>query len=134
MKTKTNLSHIMRKTDFCLCENKGADQLCSNCEADQRLCFCYSDSTIPLLDKSEFSSFYTVSVTVQLGLCRKPRRPGFLRHGSFVMQLLCLVAYAVHVRQAKFCLQGCPMGCGIMHLFLPHLLIDTFHIYKVKQT
>ena len=37
----------MRKPDFCLCENKGADQLRSNYEADQRLCFHYTDSTIP---------------------------------------------------------------------------------------
>ena len=29
----------MSKLDFCLCENKGADQLRGNCEADQRLCF-----------------------------------------------------------------------------------------------
>ena len=29
----------MRKADFCLCENKGADQLRSNCKADQCLCF-----------------------------------------------------------------------------------------------
>ena len=43
----------MRKPDFCICENKGADQLCSNREADQRLCFRYSDSAIPLLLKSE---------------------------------------------------------------------------------
>ena len=50
-------SHAVRKPDFCLCENKGADQLRSNCEADQRLCFRYSDSTIPLLLKSEISSF-----------------------------------------------------------------------------
>ena len=33
------MSRIVRKPDFCLCENKGADQL-----ADQRLCFCYTDS------------------------------------------------------------------------------------------
>ena len=34
------MSRIMRKPDFCICENKGADQLCSNCTADhQRLCF-----------------------------------------------------------------------------------------------
>ena len=39
------MSRAMRKPDFCLCENKGADQLCSNCTADQRLCFRYSDST-----------------------------------------------------------------------------------------
>ena len=50
------MSRIVRKQDYCLCENKGADQLRSNCEADQRLCFRYSDSTIPLLLKSEISS------------------------------------------------------------------------------
>ena len=51
------LSRIVRKPDFCLGENKGADQLRGNREADQRLCFRYSDSTIPLLLKSEISSF-----------------------------------------------------------------------------
>ena len=45
----SQMSCIMRKADFCLCKNKGADQLCSNCTADQCLCFRYSDSTIPLL-------------------------------------------------------------------------------------
>ena len=60
----------MRKPEFCLCENKGADQLRSNCEADQRLCFHYTDSTLPLLLKSEISSFYPASVTVQTDLCR----------------------------------------------------------------
>ena len=38
-------------------ENKGADQLCSYREADLRLCFRYSDSTMPLLRKAEISSF-----------------------------------------------------------------------------
>ena len=52
-----NMSRIMRKRDFCLGENKGADQLRGNREADQRLCFHYSDSTIPLLLKSKISSF-----------------------------------------------------------------------------
>ena len=50
----------MRKPAFCICENKDADQLCSNRkadqlrsnrEADQRLCFRYTDSTIPQLPK-----------------------------------------------------------------------------------
>ena len=45
----------MRKPDFCICENKGADQLRGNREADQRLCFRYSDSVIPLLPKSELN-------------------------------------------------------------------------------
>ena len=51
------LSRIVRKPDFCLGENKGADQLRGNREADQRLCFRCTDSTIPLLLKSEISSF-----------------------------------------------------------------------------
>ena len=38
----------MRKPDFCLCENKGADQLRGNREADQRLCFRYTDSIFPI--------------------------------------------------------------------------------------
>ena len=37
----------MRKPAFCICED--ADQLRGNREADQRLCFHYTDSTIPLL-------------------------------------------------------------------------------------
>ena len=39
-----------QKTGFLhICENKDADQLRSDREADQRLCFSYTDSTIPLL-------------------------------------------------------------------------------------
>ena len=41
-------SRVIRKAAFCICENKGADQLRGNCEADQRLCFRYIDSTFPL--------------------------------------------------------------------------------------
>ena len=41
----------MRKADYCLCDNKGADQL-----HDQRLSFRYTDSIIHLL-KSEVLSF-----------------------------------------------------------------------------
>ena len=50
------MSRDVRKPDFRICENKDADQLRGNREADQRLCFRYTDSTIPLLPKSEFSS------------------------------------------------------------------------------
>ena len=60
----------MRKPTICICENKDADQLRSNCEADQRLCFRYTDSTIPPLLKSGISRFYLFSVTVQAGLYR----------------------------------------------------------------
>ena len=75
------MSRVMRKPDFCLCENKGADQLRSNCEADQRLCFRYTDSTLSLLIKSEISSFYAASGTVHVGLCQtwlETPKTGFL--------------------------------------------------------
>ena len=39
-------------------------------EADQRLCFRYTDSTIPLLSKSKISSLKPSSVTAQAGLCQ----------------------------------------------------------------
>ena len=65
-----HMSRLMEKPTICIGENKHADQLRGNHEADQRLCFRYSDSTVPLLLKSEISSFYLFSVTVQVGLCR----------------------------------------------------------------
>ena len=51
------LSRLMGKPTICIGENKDADQLRGNREADQHLCFHYSDSTIPLLLKTEISSF-----------------------------------------------------------------------------
>ena len=47
-----NMSRVMKKPTFCICENKDADQLRGNRKADQRLCFRYIDITIPLLSKS----------------------------------------------------------------------------------
>ena len=64
------VSRVMRKPTFCICENKDADQLRGNREADQRLCFRYIDSKIPLLFKSEISRLEPSSVAVQPGLCR----------------------------------------------------------------
>ena len=72
----------MRKPAFCICENKDADQLRGKREADQRLCFRYTDSTIPLLPKCEISSIQPFSVAVQPGLCRTlsvTPKTGFLR-------------------------------------------------------
>ena len=51
------MSRLMGKPTMCIGENKDADQLRGNREPDQRLCFPYTDSTIPLLLKSEISSF-----------------------------------------------------------------------------
>ena len=57
--TKTSLVAYeprCEKTGFLhICENKDADQLRGDREADQRLCFRYTDNTIPLLPKSEIS-------------------------------------------------------------------------------
>ena len=60
----------MGKSTICIGEKKGADQLRGNREADQRLCFRYSDSTIPPLLNSKISSFYPASVALQVGLCQ----------------------------------------------------------------
>ena len=96
----TQLSHVMRKPDFCLCANKGTDQLCSNCTADQiscavtaqlicafvfATCFCYMDSTIPLLfylyPKFQDSNFFFCDCTGRFML-DLVRRPVFSRRGS----------------------------------------------------
>ena len=42
--------------DFCICENKDADQLRGYREPDQRLYFRCTDSTSPLLPKYEITS------------------------------------------------------------------------------
>ena len=80
------MSRIVRKQDYCLCENKGADQLRSNCEADQRLCFrnwivqCLFYLNPKFQASSSFLSLYR---PVCVGPSRKPRRPVFSRRGSF---------------------------------------------------
>ena len=50
------VSRVMRKLAFCICENNDADQLRGNREVDQRLCFRYLASAIPLLPKYKTSS------------------------------------------------------------------------------
>ena len=88
----------MRKPAFCICENKDADQLRGSREADQRLCFRYTDSTIPLLPRSEIlasSHLLWLYSPVCVGPGRKPRRPVFSQRGSsevcFVFQRLPLL-------------------------------------------
>ena len=89
-------------------KKKNADQLRGNGEADQRLCFRYTDSTIPLLPKSDISSLYAFSVTAQPSLCRtrsETPKTGFLR----TRLILCLyrleiVTCYLHVAVSYFCL------------------------------
>ena len=67
----------MRKPTFCIGESKDADQLRGNREADQRLCFLYTDSTIPLLSNLKFqasSHLLKLYSLVCVGPGRKPER------------------------------------------------------------
>ena len=64
------MSHVIEKTAFCICENKGANQLHGNRTADQHLYSRYIDSTIPLLPKCKISSLQPSSVIVQPSLCQ----------------------------------------------------------------
>ena len=79
----------MGKPTICICENKDADELRGNREADQRLCFRYSDSTIPLLLLAKISSLYPVSVLVQPDLCRTCSETMlvFPRGGSYISRI-----------------------------------------------
>ena len=82
------MSLVMRKPAFCICENKDADQLRSNREADQRLCFRYTDSTIPLLPKFQASSHLLSQYSlVCVGPGRKSQRPVFSQQGSYHMDI-----------------------------------------------
>ena len=95
----------MRKPTFCICENKDADQLRGNREADQRLCFCYLDSMIPLLSKSEIISLWPSSVAVQPGLCRtrsETRMLVFSRRGSFKRKLNVKTTYVQFIAVSQF--------------------------------
>ena len=63
----TDRAH-MRNRAFCICENKGADQLPTD---DQLLCFRYIESTIPLLPKLEFEQRHEKTNILHM---RKQRR------------------------------------------------------------
>ena len=95
----------MRKHNFCMYENKGADQLHHNRAADQHICFHYIDSTIPLLHKSEISTLMPSSVVAQPALCRKPRRQVYSRHSSHIIRLLLFQWYEPSIVPLSECLK-----------------------------
>ena len=91
------MSRPLGKPTICIGENKGADQLRGNREADQRLCFRYSDSTIPLLLNTKFqasSSFLSLYRPVYVGPVRKP-------HCWFSHQAAHIQYYLVHTACMK---------------------------------
>ena len=107
------LSPVVRKPDFCICENKDADQLRCNREADQRLCFHYTDSTTPLLPKSEISSLKLSSVAVLPGLCRtlsETPKTGFLKTRLICLSYCISAAFkssSSHNLMSAYCQNAC---------------------------
>ena len=106
--SRCQMSLVMRKPDFCICEKKDADQLRGNREADQRLCFRYTDGTIPLLSKSFQASSHLLWLysLVFVGPGRKPRRPVFSERGSNESMRNCACTVTVH-KLVKFMVQSC---------------------------
>ena len=83
----------MRKPAY-ICGNKDADQLCGNRTADQRLCFCYKDSTIPLLPKYQASNHLLWQYSLFcVGPGRKPRRQVFSRRDSMNLTISSLSSH-----------------------------------------
>ena len=84
---RADMSRVMRKPDFCICENKDADQLRGNHEADQRLCFRKIVQSLYYVNpKSQASSHLLwLYSPVYVGPGRKPRRPVFSQRCSYEM-------------------------------------------------
>ena len=78
-KSRVIIEPHREKTRFLPMQKQRRKSAVSNCTADQRLCFRYTDSTIPLPLKTEISSFYPASVNVQVGLYQTGRKPRFSR-------------------------------------------------------
>ena len=116
----------MRKSAFCICENKDADQLRKNCTADLRLCFRYMDSTIPLLSKSKISNLLPFSVVAQPGFCQtwlETLKTGFLASqlklpGSPIHVLCGQIVMLTHLCNIiQFLQHFRTKECGIFPLF-----------------
>ena len=65
----------MKKTMFCICKNKNADQLHGNFKADQCLCFRYIDKENPSLVFSGDREIPTRGSTVPVGNEASPSFP-----------------------------------------------------------
>ena len=98
-----NMSHRTRQPAICICKNKEADQLCSNCTADQRLCFRYTDSTIPFLSKCKVTSLCPSSVLEQIGLCRTKSEPQIVGFSDATAHMV--LRQKKHRRVAAMCFE-----------------------------
>ena len=80
------MSRIVRKRDFCLCENKGADQLRGNPKLISAFVFAIRIVYFLFYLNPKFqasSSFLSLYRPVCVGPGRKPRRPVFSHRGSY---------------------------------------------------
>ena len=104
---KDYLSLVMRKPDFCICENKDADKLHGHPEADQRLCFRYKDTTIQSLyflnPKFQASSHLLwLYSPVCVGPGWKPRSLVFSQRGSFgFFDILCRLSQNEKISESE---------------------------------
>ena len=73
------LSCVMRKPEFCLCENKGADQLCSNCTVPQLIsAFVFTTRITSTIPRASSHFLWLHRPVVCVGPGRKPQKTGFL--------------------------------------------------------
>ena len=84
------MSRIVRKPDFCLGENKGADQLRGKAKLISAFVFATQIVQFLLYLNQKFqasTSFLSLYRPVCVGPGRKPRRPVFSRRGSYVYEM-----------------------------------------------
>ena len=68
----------MTKPAFAYAKTKAQICVCGNCAGDQCLCFCYIDSTFPLLPKPQAIFRACIYSPVCVGPGQKPRKQVFL--------------------------------------------------------
>ena len=96
-----NMSHVMRKPVYSICEQQRRRSACASAQSDQRLCFRFLDSTVQLISISEISSRHLVSVAAQAGLCltwSETPKTGFL-----VTRLICDCRAMMHTVFFLYC-------------------------------
>ena len=112
------MSRAMRKLNFCLCENKGADQLRSNCEAELISAFVFATWIIQSL--FFLNSKFQASSHLQWlhrPVCVRPGRDPEDQFSHVVARTL-----APHTRKLQkpcVCIQmECPVNVHLMACFM----------------
>ena len=102
----------MRKLDFCLCKNKGADQLCGNCTADQRFLFSLH---------GKYNSSSTYNQNYKLLACWP------VHTWSETVKIGFLTSWLIYERLHKY-------DCCSLALVMPHIFCFVFvSLYKMNE-